>query len=105
MNGSIATCGLVLMTRGPDGRNLLVGVVGSDIQATVDTAMAQAVALGGSDHPEDWVAWALNVVPTAEIMHEIERLVATGRGGVTHPAVISSIFDPRHPKLEARGEA
>ena len=105
MNISPPVCGLVLMTRGPDGRNLLVGVVGSDIQTMVDEAMAQSVASGGSDHPEDWAAWTLSTTPTPEIMREIERLVTSGRGGVKHPAVIAAIFDPRHPKLQAKGEA
>ena len=97
--------GVVLLTRGPDGKALLAGCAGTDVQGMTDACLAELVSRGGSAHAEDWFGWALNRAPNAALMAALADLVASGKGGVTHPAVVQSIFDAEHPRLAARGDA
>lgn len=97
--------GLALMTRGPDGKNLLAGTGGSNVENMLSVCYAEVTARGGSGHAEDWMAWALDRVPDARLLADLELRVASGQGGVSHPAVVQAIFDPDHPKMRARGMA
>ena len=91
--------GVALLTRGPDGRNLMAAAAGSDVQGLTAACLVEAVSRGGSDHPEDWMAWTLNRTPSSTLLGEIERRVSSGQAGASHPAVTGTIFDTRHPKL------
>lgn len=93
------TAGCILLTRGADGRNLLVGASGTQERAMVERCLAAAVEQGGSEHPEDWMAWFVDRVPDARLLRDIEALVVGGKGGSSHPAVVGTAFDAAHPRL------
>jgi hypothetical protein len=92
--------GLVLSTRGPEGKNLFLTAKlrgNEDVNCVITEMLHVATRHGGSTHPEDWCAWALSQEPSEALVREFEARL--GREGVaTHPLVLYLIVDPKHPE-------
>lgn len=103
--------GVVLSTRGPEGKNLFLAAAlpaGGDVDGLISEMLAVAAEHGGSTHPEEWCAWALSREPSEALVREFEARLGTADGVITHESVLYLIVDAWHaqaPVFPVVGEA